>query len=38
MGKLRPIIFIIVVGLVAVWLSNNVTFVRNIVGPKTPAA
>jgi hypothetical protein len=38
MAKLRPILFIVVISLVGVWLANNVSIVRNIVGPKAPAA
>lgn len=38
MAKIRPILFIVAIALVAVWLANNVAPIRNIVGPKTPAA
>lgn len=37
MGKLKPVLFMMVIALGAIWLSNNVGFIAGFVGPRVKA-
>jgi hypothetical protein len=34
MGKIKPILFMLVIALAAIWLSNNVGFIAGFTGPR----
>lgn len=34
MGKLKPVLMMLVIALGAIWLANNVSFIGGFVGPR----